>query len=951
MDYLRNFLGTMERAMYTNTWLTQTGTNHYSYYLDTERFADQTLHVEFTKQIDGYRLSDYFSKDRNGKFGPGPVWDWNLAYGNANYLLGGQTNGWYYEATGEQDHPWARRLITGTPGGASSTGDPNFVQLIADRWAMFRTNVLNGTNVNAEIDQLSSWLSEAAARDLYGKYRSGLIGVYTWPNPDGTSEGRDVDFVHPTNYLGAIETVAPSPATGSIIGQMKKWVLGRYLWMDSQFSRVPTVSGGAGGLVASGTSLTVIPPPGSILYYTLNGMDPRASGGSVAAGALSNSGPVTITVTSNLQIVARAKSPSAWKGTYSAAVSAPFYTTVPPLRLTEIMYHPATNPPPVTTTNTVEDFEYIELKNTSAASLNISGYRMSGGIDFTFPNLTLAAGQRVLVVKNPAAFSSRYNTNGLLIAGAYTGNLANEGNRLVLAGALGESIHDFRYDNKWHPITDGFGFSLVIVDENAPLNTWELPSSWRPSGTVQGSPGLGDAVTAIPAVVINEVLSHSDPAPPTDTIELRNLSGAPANIGGWFLTDDFRNPKKFRIPNGTIIAANGFVTFSESNFNVTNGNNSPFALSSQGDEVYLFSADVEANLTGYFHGFDFGPQSSGRTFGRYVTSTGADHFVAQTSSTLGGPNSGPSVGPVVISEIHYHPVDVANAYGVWDNTEDEYIELHNISGAPVPLYDRAHSTNVWRLRDAVDFSFPAGTTLPAGGYALLVSFDPANAAALGTFRANNSVSPSVPVFGPWSGKLDNSEDRVELVRPDSPDTNGVVSYVLADKVHYTQRYPWPDAADGIGPSLQRLVETSYGNDPSNWVAGGRSPGASYAPGATPVITTQPQSQSVLGTTTATLSLVATGAPPLSYQWRFRRSGGANLVPLAGATASMLQRPNFSSDQAGAYDCVVLNPVGATVSALATLTYVAPVNIVAQPMNIEVRVRPDPAADWKCFRPR
>ncbi|HMJ92095.1 MAG TPA: CotH kinase family protein, partial [Candidatus Acidoferrum sp.] len=83
MAYLRNFLGTMERMMYTNDWTTRTGTNHYSYYLDPIAFADQMIHVELTKQIDGYRLSDFFTKGNDGRIGPGPVWDWNLAFGNA----------------------------------------------------------------------------------------------------------------------------------------------------------------------------------------------------------------------------------------------------------------------------------------------------------------------------------------------------------------------------------------------------------------------------------------------------------------------------------------------------------------------------------------------------------------------------------------------------------------------------------------------------------------------------------------------------------------------------------------------------------------------------------------------------------------------------------------------------------------------------------------------------
>ena len=106
MTYLRNFLGRMEQALYAANWTNLTGTNHYSYYLDPIGFADQMLHVEFTKQIDGYRLSDYFNKGNDGRVGPGPVWDWNLAFGNADYAQGGMTNTWFTRSR-------AKRIIHG----------------------------------------------------------------------------------------------------------------------------------------------------------------------------------------------------------------------------------------------------------------------------------------------------------------------------------------------------------------------------------------------------------------------------------------------------------------------------------------------------------------------------------------------------------------------------------------------------------------------------------------------------------------------------------------------------------------------------------------------------------------------------------------------------------------------------------------------------------------------
>src|SRR5262249_13325359 len=160
--------------------------------------------------------------------------------------------------------------------------------------------------------------------------------------------------------------------------------------------------------------------------------------------------------------------------------------------------------------------------------------------------------------------------------------------------------------------TDGFGFSLVIVNENAPLNTWSLKESWRPSGALNGSPGQADpAQPSFPPMLVNEALTHTD-LPAVASIELFNAGNTTAEIGGWLLTDDFHTPKKSRIPFPTSIPAGRFVVFNETNFN--SGAPGSFALSSHGDSVYLFSADASTNLTGYVHGFDFGAAQNGVTF-------------------------------------------------------------------------------------------------------------------------------------------------------------------------------------------------------------------------------------------------------------------------------------------------------------------------------------------------
>jgi hypothetical protein len=88
------------------------------------------------------------------------------------------------------------------------------------------------------------------------------------------------------------------------------------------------------------------------------------------------------------------------------------------------------------------------------------------------------------------------------------------------------------------------------------------------------------------------------------------------------------------------------------------------------------------------------------------------------------------------------------------------------------------------------------------------------------------------ILGPYTGKLDNSSDSVELVQPDPPETSGrdagLVPYILVDKVKYLDVAPWPLSADGAGQSLTRLTAASFGNDPVNWTGAAPTPGPAAA---------------------------------------------------------------------------------------------------------------------------
>ena len=350
-------------------------------------------------------------------------------------------------------------------------------------------------------------------------------------------------------------------------------------------------------------------------------------------------------------------------------------------------------------------------------------------------------------------------------------------------------------------------------------------------------------------IIINEVLTHTDP-PLEDAIELHNPTANPVDVSYWWLSDSKDEPRKFQIPAGTVIPAGGYKSFYEAPFTATGfnpngqGTGTSFTLNSaRGDDVYLHSADSAGNLTFFRLGRDFGPSENGVSFGRYVTSEGKTDFVPMSRHTFGvsnpssqtqfrtgngAANAYPKIGPVVISEIHYHPPDQFIGTNGFDNTIDEYIELYNVASITTPLFDPAVPANTWRLRGAVDFDFPQNVTLPPGGHLVVVAFDPAtNATQLASFRNRFGVPPGAAIYGPFDGKLQNGGGDVELYKPDPPQTRppdvGLVPYVRVEQIKYSDTAPWPTEPDGHGLALQRRSPELYGNDPINWGAATPTP--------------------------------------------------------------------------------------------------------------------------------
>ena len=508
------------------------------------------------------------------------------------------------------------------------------------------------------------------------------------------------------------------------------------------------------------------------------------------------------------------------------------------LVITEINYHPHDPQTTAEQAFDADEFEFIELINTNPdSSLDLQGAQISGGVSFTFGNVVLAPGERVVVVESVGAFETRYGTS-MNVAGSWSGGLSNSGEELVLLDRDGNELSSIDYGDSdpWSVAADGAGATLVLIDPlNTPTDQLGKYYRWRASVAEGGTPGIADVAPA--GIVINEVLANPS-GQQTDAIELFNPTNSNVDVGGWYLSDSKNDLFKFRIPVGTMLAAGEYLVFNESDFNPTPASPAAgdFALNgSEGEEVYLTRPDEDGNPE-FVDAVGFGGSFDGQTIGRVPD--GAGRLTPLAANTLGESNSDPSFGPLLISEVHYHPADPTAAELAIEpalTTSDfEFVEIHNPSSATVDLTD-------WRLRGEADFDFAMGAMLEADETLIVISFDPADSLNQGRLNAFvnrfglTTATVASGLVGGYTGRLNNSFGRVELQQPDAApsDDPTFIPHVTADEVLYDDLAPWPVAADGDGSSLNRTAATAYGNAASSWEAATPSPGEVVVAAAVP----------------------------------------------------------------------------------------------------------------------
>jgi hypothetical protein len=550
-----------------------------------------------------------------------------------------------------------------------------------------------------------------------------------------------------------------------------------------------------------------------------------------------------VTINESTHINARALNTN---GEWSPIVRTDFTIGIPNLRVVELHYNPAepsvaevtacqaTSPTPQADLLCMDgdEYEFLEIQNTGTEAVNLGGIHFKTGLTFTFPAGSLAPGARAVVAKNLDAFAARYGT-GIVPVGAYSGTTGsgnldnNNGEMITIEGAFGEHVQEFAYSDNWYPLTDGEGYSLVIVDPNAAADTWNTPGNWRTGFYKNGSPGSADSGAPAPqgSILINEVLPHTS-ALSGPRVEFHNTTASPINISGYYLTDDPQDLTQYRLPSFPDIPAGGFLVINQDQ---TFG--SAFELSPQGGTLILQGADGPGALTGFQKQISYDGAELNVSQGPIEDSLGESTFEALATNTFGAANSGPRIGPIVVNEIMYNPAFLAG---------DEFIEIKNISGSAVSLAG-------WSFSAGVSFVFPS-VSLAAGEYLLVAGMDPA------TFRTRNNIPASVQVVGPYTGVLDNGGEELTLAK-----TGDVAQTIIVDRIKYLDESPWPATPDGTGPSLSKLISITYGNDPNNWQSGiaDGTPGADnqFFDESPPTI---PSIMTVVAT--------GTGTPQISLNW-------------------------------------------------------------------------------------
>ncbi|MEM6343569.1 MAG: lamin tail domain-containing protein [Bacteroidota bacterium] len=558
------------------------------------------------------------------------------------------------------------------------------------------------------------------------------------------------------------------------------------------------------GQIVPGTTLSLnhSNPSGSI-YYTLDGSDPRSSGGAISSSALLYNGPISLNGGA-IEVKARVYD----GGTWSANCPKLYYLpqNYSQLLINELHYHPHD-------TFGGEDAEFLEIYNPGPGLINLSNLSFISGIKYTFPiGSTIGEDQYWVIAKDTNLFFQQY---ALHANGQYQAKLSNKAELILLKDPFGGTIDSIDYDteNYWDWPPDGQGPSLELKQ---PSLDNALASSWASSWTLGGTPFAPNSryCAALPfPFQINEINYHYETDPNSldagDWIELFNPMGVSRDISNWQLWVD---DTLFNIPTGTTIGANGYyvlvrdqVDFLQSHPNTTPISPSfGFALPNNGARLAI--VDDQGCIQTYLQYTDDEPwpkvvDGEGPSLSLIDNPANLTQPLSwQTSSAIAGtPGSANDLTPcqtvpIVINEIYYR--------GPSNPNPGDWLELYNPTAIPQDLSGwELHASNRF-------FRFPPGTLIPAFGYTVIV-------------ENQLSFAPIYPWLSNPLGNMgfgfDGDGEYVALFSAER---------CLVDFVKYNDSPPWPQSPDGLGPSLS-LIAPGLNNELAGSWAGSNLGGAPF----------------------------------------------------------------------------------------------------------------------------
>ncbi len=567
--------------------------------------------VELTKNIDGFRLSTFMFKDRGGKLNMGPIWDYNLCLGNADYLQGWVPQGWYYPQLGSGEYPWWPRLFQ----------DDAFRVRYADRWFELRKTVFATAQMFADINTLTSLLGESQVRNFQ---RWPILGIYIWPNAPGF-ELRDT-FQKEVDW-------------------MKLWLTSRLTWIDSQFI-APPVFNQDGGPVPDGFQLTMSLPSGvsGTIHYTLDGSDPYLSSPYVTTLVPESAAKrVRVPTAAIANWNTLAFNDAAWTGGaggvgyergtgYENLIGIDVETAMYGLNGTCYIRTPFSVTGPMIgqldalTLRVRYDDGFIaylngqEVARTGNAPASPqwnseASYTHDDAEAVIFQDFDISAhigllqaGNNVLAIQglNSPASSSDFLISfelagtvvGSTTAAAYTGPITLDENTQVIARVRNGSTWGARHDAIFT-----IGPLMLLINEFMAENASALEDP-------------------------------DEPGEHPDWVEIYNPMPSTAFLGGMHMTDTLSNPTKWQIPAGVTIPAGGFLVFYCDEDPEQGPTHADFKLSKNGESIGLY--DTASNGVAPIDTLTFGLQSEDVSSGRHPD--GAANWRFFTHSSPGSAN-------------------------------------------------------------------------------------------------------------------------------------------------------------------------------------------------------------------------------------------------------------------------------------------------------------------------